>query len=554
MFTSTMLIGDLLKIPSLNKARIIVFPPDPRAQITGINILEAPDIEKWGKQGQVILTSYFALQGLGQSSLIEFFDKLKTIGISCLIVKINRLLKEIPANFIALCRSHRIPLIEIGEADKYEDIIVEVLGFILARREQRLSLYYRLSKISTRMSIEMLGIQGILREFKQFLQFDLTLENFTSGYSTSTNPKLIRYEILEELPLDKWDYMTFEYKRFRCKYLSVGAGKEGVIVRIDISSFEGKHHFLLIHEKRNSVINVNDVIAIENLIHSLQFELLREFSGKQRQMLNKNSLVADVLRGFFTVREEFLSAVEQLELNTEEQTRVLTLDYYHEDKFDNFAMYDLRSNLRAEIQRLCPRAIYYIAPSYDQFILPQDSSDPCLNTSTIMDLLSLLIEQNPETANVRFYGGMSGSFTVNEIATADSQSKAVASFLANNYPHNTIQAFENLGFFKLFVNDINHDISSFVQPEIKLLHEKHPELFKTLSTYLRTNRSFARTAEELYLHPKTVKYRIKKISENLKLDLDNIHDVTILLTSIEIIRFQNGQLLQTTHGQPNKPG
>jgi len=137
MFTSTMLIGDLLKLSSLKSARVIIAPKEMDVQITGINILEAPDIEKWGKQGLVILTSYFALQNLDQPTLASFFDKLKTIGICCLIVKINRLVKEIPANFIALCKSHNIPLIEIGEADRYEDIIVEVLGFILARREQR---------------------------------------------------------------------------------------------------------------------------------------------------------------------------------------------------------------------------------------------------------------------------------------------------------------------------------------------------------------------------------------------------------------------------------
>jgi len=88
-------------------------------------------------------------------------------------------------------------------------------------------------------------------------------------------------------------------------------------------------------------------------------------------------------------------------------------------------------------------------------------------------------------------------------------------------------------------------LNNFIRPEIKQLYEEHPELFKTLSVYLRTNRSFIRTAEELFLHPKTVKYRIQKITGSLNLNLENIHDVTILLTSIEIIRFRDGQILHT---------
>ena len=157
MITSSMYLSDLLNCESLKGSRVVVSPESTDSQVTGINILEAPDIEKWGKKGMVILTSYYALQDLNQSELEEFFEKLNTIGINCLIVKINRLVKEIPANFIELCRSNRITLLEIDIRTKYEDIIAEVLGFILSRREQRLSLYYQLSKISSRMAIDMLG-------------------------------------------------------------------------------------------------------------------------------------------------------------------------------------------------------------------------------------------------------------------------------------------------------------------------------------------------------------------------------------------------------------
>lgn len=544
MPTATMQLADLLKCASLKNARVVVPPLSINDHVTGINVLEASDIERWGKKGLVILTSYFALKDLSHTGLEGFFDKLKSIGIGCLIVKINRLLKEIPADFIVLCRSHGIALIEIDEYTKYEDIISEVLGFILARREKRLSLYYQLSKISSRMAIDMLGTHEILREFKQFLQFDLTLENISKGISNRTNPRLTRYEIIEELPLEHWEFMTFDYKRHRCKYLSSGGVKEGSLIRIDIPSFEGKKYTLLIHEKKNRMIDGNDVIVIENLTLALQFELLREFSGKQRQLLNKNSLVNDVLRGVFTVKEEFATACAQLNLDPKETVRVMTIDYYPEGEPDGIALYDLRNNLRTELQRLQPRAIYYIAPSYDQFILPAETPDTQMKAATFLDLLTGMIKLSESLPKLKFYGGISDYFKVNEIALADLQSKAIASFLTRNYPHNTIEEYDNLGIFKLFINESNRDLSGFVKPEINTLYQERPELFKTISTYLKTGRSYSHTAEELFLHPKTVKYRIEKISELLQLDLDNIQDEMILLTSIEIIRFRSGYMPQ----------
>ena len=544
MITSSMYLSDLLNCESLKGSRLVVPPESTNSQVTGINILEAPDIEKWGKKGLVILTSYFALQDLSQFELEDFFEKLTTIGINCLIVKINRLVKEIPTNFIDLCRSNRITLLEIDIKTKYEDIIAEVLGFILSRREQRLSLYYQLSKISSRMAIDMLGIREILREFKQFLQLDLTLEIISKGTSTSTNPHLTRYELLEEMPLDYWEFMTFSYKRFHCRYLSNGVNSEGSLISVKFPAIEGKQYSLLIHERKNHSLTVNDVIVVENLTLSLQLELMREFYGKQRQLLNKNSLINDILRRAFTVQEEFNVACSQVGLDPNETVRVMTIDYYPDHEPDGITLYDLRTNFRSEIQRIQPRSIYYIAPGYDQFIFPVTSSGAQMLAAETRMVMDELFNQSDIYPNLRFYGGISASHIVNEIDEADLQSKNIASFLTRNYPNNIVETYDNLGIFKLFINESSQDLSHFVKPEIISLYKERPELFKTISTFLKTGRSFTRTAEELFLHPKTVKYRVKKTSELLNLDLDNIQDAMILLASIEIIHFHSMKNMQ----------
>lgn len=549
MITSSMYLSDLLGCESLKYSRVVVPPESTDSQVTGINILEAPDIEKWGKKGLVILTSYFALQDLSQFELEEFFGKLNNIGINCLIVKINRLVKEIPANFIDLCQSNHISLLEIDITTKYEEIIAEVLGFILSRREQRLSLYYQLSKISSRMAIDMLGIHEILREFKQFLQLDLTLEDLSKGKSTSTNQLLARYEMLEEMPLDRWEFMTFSYKRFHCRYLSSGSTIDGSLISVTISAIEGRKYSLIIHERQNHSLTVNDVIVIENLTLSIQLELMRESYGKQRQLLNKNTLINDVLRRAFTVQEEFNVACSQLGLDPNENVRVMTIDYYHDQESDGITLYDLRANFRTEIQRIHPRSIYYIAPGYDQFIFPVTSSSAQMLAADSRRVIDNIFNLSEIYPNLRFYGGISASQTVNEIDQADSQSKNIASFLTRNYPHNIIEIYDNLGIFKLFINESTHDLSQFVKPEIISLYKERPELFNTISTFLKTGRSFTRTAEELFLHPKTVKYRVEKTNELLNLDLDNIQDAMILLASIEIINFHSGNRLKLDSGR-----
>lgn len=66
------------------------------------------------------------------------------------------------------------------------------------------------------------------------------------------------------------------------------------------------------------------------------------------------------------------------------------------------------------------------------------------------------------------------------------------------------------------------------------LHETN--YFNTLHVYLQTNHSIKATASYLYLHRNTINYRILKIKELFKIDLDNYSMVNQLLLSCQIIQ------------------
>lgn len=55
-----------------------------------------------------------------------------------------------------------------------------------------------------------------------------------------------------------------------------------------------------------------------------------------------------------------------------------------------------------------------------------------------------------------------------------------------------------------------------------------PELLETLSTYLETGRSLESTARELFVHPNTVRYRLKRISEVIGWDATGSREAFVL--------------------------
>lgn len=122
-----MKLSDVLTLPSLKGAHLLSGEDNLQKEVTGVMVLEAPDIEVWGKAGQVILSSFYALKDLDPIKLKEFLDKLTTIGISALVIKLDRLVPEIPEEIVSYCQLHSLPLIRLSGSARYESIIQEIL-------------------------------------------------------------------------------------------------------------------------------------------------------------------------------------------------------------------------------------------------------------------------------------------------------------------------------------------------------------------------------------------------------------------------------------------
>jgi purine catabolism regulator len=67
-------------------------------------------------------------------------------------------------------------------------------------------------------------------------------------------------------------------------------------------------------------------------------------------------------------------------------------------------------------------------------------------------------------------------------------------------------------------NSLNIFCTSTIGPLVRHDSENGTELLKTLETYLRHDCSVIRAAEELYIHPSTVKHRIRRASNILGSD------------------------------------
>ena len=136
-----------------------------------------------------------------------------------------------------------------------------------------------------------------------------------------------------------------------------------------------------------------------------------------------------------------------------------------------------------------------------------------------------------------------GGLAENPVRISNSYSEAKD---ALNFGHkiigkDSIKVYEELGIYKLLCSYENReDLMKFVpQPLIELKEydkKKNGTLIETLETYLACNLNSTKTAEELFVHYKTVNYRLNKIREITNLDISERGKILEIEVGLKILR------------------
>ncbi len=536
-------IKDILKMPSLDGAKLIAGQSGILNEITSINILEATDIANWGQPGEVLLTSFFALNNLSDQDLDVFFEKLHTIGISAVIIKIDRLVPQIPAKIIELCDRHLIPLIQIGKEVKYESIILAILGPIINTNMNLLNKYYEVHSELTRLALKMPSMEEILREFKKMMRRDVSLINSAKDTKLGTNPKLNDVTILEANEVSASKYVHFRYERRTVVYNSLTpkvTGKQ-LCVRIPHPGYD--NYELLIHEL-DEQISSEDFMVIENGVKFLQMELLKKYIISQNLFQQKNSIISDLLNDRFYEEKDMDDVLESLGISRYEHYQLILIKL------------DRRNEKKPAAQNIMPQALRQIRLKFKAqfkdivflekldaivFILNFNDKQRELSAETVEKIMRSL-EETDLFKEFYYYASISSTVEKSDIPRANREVLDTQKVLRLFHNSNKVMPYEELGIYKLFLDSNNlANLNRFISPRIAAFRQEYPMLFETLKTFLDTNQNYILTAEKLFLHPKTVRYRIDKIKTVLEIDFANPEELLQVQIAARLFKLTDGR-------------
>lgn len=513
-----MLLKDVLELSVFKSATLVTpkkFGLDNRVE--SVMVLEGTDIDYWGRENELLLTSYFALIDLNDSEVGLFFKHLAEVPIAGLVVKVSRLIETIPEFIINLCEKYKIPLLEIPESIRYKDIMIAINEPLLNKQNHVLKSYYDTNRIYNNLPLDETTFEKIIENLSQLVnkpvKFTMPGKNIEIiiGDSIIVNRFLkVKEDILDSQFTQNFYTITTLFDKSNNQYsYSINSTVQNKVV----SNFSITLYYQSIDESEYEA----DLMVVENTVHLIRQKLQLSYLLKQEKYMLKNDLSSSILQSTTRPSYEYQVLLDEANISSNSHYKLIG---FMNDKGGTRTYTNQKLNY---LRSLGIPNIYY---EHNEYFIVIFNIMPDEETLT-KHFLNKNLPENMDNNIV-----ISSEGTKEDINNMFIECLDLLNFKSKlDIPD--IVSVEDLGVFR-YLTDVDN-MNKMIPSKLKELHKNDKELFNTLVELFNNNMNYTHTATALYVHPKTVRYRINKLEKLLEVDFKDSRQFTNYYIYVSII-------------------
>ncbi len=535
---------DLLAMESMKDAEVLSGHDYIHNGIEGVTIMEGPDIANWIKGGEVILTSLYSIRDFNEKEQTDFIFKLAEKRVSALIIKKHS--EEISDQLLEAGERNRMPIIQLPQEVPFVDVMYPIMGELFNKQVTKLQYYKEIHDRFTALSLADKGLEKIIHTLEELIGNPVALFDRNFRCIVSTYPELEKFEMVEKVHFyEQTSGIKFPHYRQIVKYPELDNIKGHQIV-VPIEALNHNKMYLLIGEINKSLVEL-DLIAVENAATSLSLELVKQFAVAEVEKKYKNDLIEELISG----KIQSIQAVY-------EKANVIGWDFsgafaavLFKINRQSDGMLQQKGDLADRSHFLVHEAIHHYLPNgiisnkSNFFIVLWKVEKTCKNDTDWIDdikktarTIQEVIKKQLKDIDVQVGIGSA----VNEISEIPQSYREAHDALDLGETLNglaSITAFSELGIFRLLrhVND-SSALLQFIPKSLKELLDyqqaNQSDLLETLQTFLECNQNAAQTAKLLFVHYKTVVYRLERIKEITGMDFDDSEEMLSVRVGLKI--------------------
>jgi len=501
-------------------------------EVKGIRIIEIEDMERYLTGGEILITSFQVYLSCSDREVEQHFEDLVKSDISGFIVKKRKEYDPTGRRLSLLekhCKKYEIPLVEISEDSYYWGIIRYVMIQVFDKDTARLK-YFKITHDSFNTFI--LKNNGSSNTASDIIKFlSIMIENPVVLYygdlncmvsTNSDNSKLILSDEIQPYKpniITKFQYMK-QMKGSCVQYVV----KFAILSEVEI--------YITITEENRELTEL-DYMAIENAIINLQYGFLSEFAQNEVKKTYQRDLIHNILNGLLSSKE-MTEAAAQLGMKESDTYRVVdfhTIKKNVQRKYTKEQLHEV-GVIVGELMYLLPDALIY--RNMDQIVMIQQVDS---------NQRSILYRKKDTDFQIGIGKSVEGYQRLKE--SYQEASRAIKYIdiirLVTGDKNKSVVHYSSLGFFQIFgeIDDVT-ELERYIPETLKKLYlyddEHKGELITTLQMYLRNNQSIKKTASAMFVHYRTISYRLEKIKQISGINFDNANEVLAVSNGLIIYK------------------
>ena len=518
-------------------------------EVKGIRIIEIEDMERYLTGGEILITSFQVYLSCNDREVEQHFEDLVKSDISGFIVKKRKEYDPTGRRLSLLekhCKKYEIPLVEISEDSYYWGIIRYVMIQVFDKDTARLK-YFKITHDNFNTFI--LKNNGSSNTASDIIKFlSIMIENPVVLYygnlncmvsTNSDNSKLILSDEIQPYKpniITKFQYMK-QMKGSCVQYVV----KFAILSEVEI--------YITITEENRGLTEL-DYMAIENAIINLQYGFLSEFAQDEVKKKYQRDLIHNILNGLLSSKE-MTEAAAQLGMKESDTYRVVdfhTIKNNVQSKYTKEQLHEV-GVIEGELKHLLPDALIY--RNMDQIVMIQqvDSNQTELEYQKEMEEVedviqrSILYRKKDTDFQIGIGKSVEGYQRLKESYHEASQAIKYIEIIrqVTGDKNKSVVHYSNLGFFQIFgeIDDVT-ELERYIPETLKKLYlyddEHKGELITTLQMYLRNNQSIKKTAGAMFVHYRTISYRLEKIKQISGINFDDANEVLAVSNGLIIYK------------------
>ena len=518
-------------------------------EVKGIRIIEIEDMERYLTGGEILITSFQVYLSCNDREVEQHFEDLVKSDISGFIVKKRKEYDPTGRRLSLLekhCKKYEIPLVEISEDSYYWGIIRYVIMQVFDKVTARLK-YFKITHDNFNTFI--LRNNGSSNTASDIIKFlSIMIENPVVLYygnlncmvsTNSDNSKLILSDEIQPYKpniITKFQYMK-QMKGSCVQYVV----KFAILSEVEI--------YITITEENRELTEL-DYMAIENAIINLQYGFLSEFAQDEVKKKYQRDIIHNILNGLLSSKE-MTEAAAQLGMKESDTYRVVDFHSIKKNVQRKYTKEQLHEVgvIEGELKHLLPDALIY--RNMDQIVMIQqvDSNQTELEYQKEMEEVedviqrSILYRKKDTDFQIGIGKSVEGYQRLKESYYEASQAIKYIEIIrqVTGDKNKSVVHYSNLGFFQIFgeIDDVT-ELERYIPETLKKLYlyddEHKGELITTLQMYLRNNQSIKKTAGAMFVHYRTISYRLEKIKQISGINFDNANEVLAVSNGLIIYK------------------